>query len=249
MVKFNSVSNLHWWIIFFIKNKNNDFASFQNGVDTIVSGCTTYGSTPSSNTPSNIVNAIKAIYNNRYNAGVTATKKGNATASDVLSGKTFTNASSVGISGTMTNNGAISKTITPSANTQSYTIPKGYHNGSGKITVNPFNKDLDFSKFELVKTYTGVSGTTVVYNFVDNKQYLIVGCAANWGSQTQMRVKLTSSGCSIQYLLNNSINGDYSSTNGGLALTVARIYNVFSGSKITIDTYWLYQVKIFRINE
>ena len=120
---------------------------------------------------------------------------------------------------------------------------------AGADSVLPFNKDLDFSKFTLVKTYTGVNGAIVENTFADNKQYLIVGCAANWGSQTQMRVKLTSSGCSIQYLLNNSINGDYSSQNGGLALTVARIYNVFSGSKITIDTYWLYQVKIFRINE
>ena len=115
---------------------NNDLVSFQNGVDTIVDGCTTYGSTPTASTPSKIVEAIKSIYNNRYNAGVTATKKGTAVASDVLSGKTFTNASSVNISGTMTNNGAISKTITPSASTQSYTIPKGYHNGSGKVTVN-----------------------------------------------------------------------------------------------------------------
>ena len=36
----------------------------------------------------------------------------------------------------MTNNGAISKTITPSASSQTYTIPAGYHNGSGKVTVN-----------------------------------------------------------------------------------------------------------------
>ena len=43
---------------------NNDLVSFQNGVDTIVDGCTTYGSTPTASTPSSIVNSIKAIYNN-----------------------------------------------------------------------------------------------------------------------------------------------------------------------------------------
>ena len=43
--------------------------SFQDGCDIIVSGCTTYGSTPSSNSPTDIVNAIKNIYDNRYTAG------------------------------------------------------------------------------------------------------------------------------------------------------------------------------------
>ena len=112
---------------------NNDLVSFQNGVDTIVDGCTTYGSTPTASTPSSIVNSIKAIYNNRYNAGVSATKKGNATAAQVLSGKTFTNASSVNISGTMTNNGAKTASLNCGG---SYTIPAGYHNGMGKITAN-----------------------------------------------------------------------------------------------------------------
>ena len=35
----------------------------------------------------------------------------------------------------------MSKTITPGASAQTYTIPVGYHNGSGKITVNPFKSD------------------------------------------------------------------------------------------------------------
>ena len=36
----------------------------------------------------------------------------------------------------MKNNGAVSKTITPSSSSsQTYTIPAGYHNGSGKVTV------------------------------------------------------------------------------------------------------------------
>lgn len=59
----------------FIYQKNNDLdtleQSFQDGCDTIVGGCTTYGSTPSSNSPTDIVNAIKNIYDNRYTAGRT----------------------------------------------------------------------------------------------------------------------------------------------------------------------------------
>ena len=68
-----------------------------------------------------------------YNAGVTATKKGTATASQVLTGYTFTNSSSVGASGSMANNGAVSQALNCGG---SYTIPAGYHNGSGKVTAN-----------------------------------------------------------------------------------------------------------------
>ena len=45
--------------------------NFQDGCDTIVAGCTTYGATPTSNSPTDIVNAIKKIYTDRYNSGVT----------------------------------------------------------------------------------------------------------------------------------------------------------------------------------
>lgn len=41
----------------------SNLESFQNGVDSIVSTCKTYGSTPSANTPIAINTAIKNIYN------------------------------------------------------------------------------------------------------------------------------------------------------------------------------------------
>ena len=56
---------------------------------------------------------------------------GNATAADVLSGKTFSNDDGEA-TGTMINNGAVSTTITQGG---SYTIPAGYHNGSGKVSA------------------------------------------------------------------------------------------------------------------
>ena len=57
---------------------------------------------------------------------------GDAAAGDVLSGKTFSNAQGVGISGTMPNRGAVSQTVSAG---QSYTIPEGYHNGLGVISA------------------------------------------------------------------------------------------------------------------
>lgn len=76
---------------------------------------------------------IGTLATNKYNAGVNATKKGSAVAEEVLTGKTFTNSSGVALSGNMPNNGA--KTASLDAG-ESYTIPEGYHNGSGKITAN-----------------------------------------------------------------------------------------------------------------
>ena len=59
---------------------------------------------------------------------------GNATAADVLTGKTFSSDSAGrAIAGTMTNRGAVTSTITTQGG--QYTIPQGYHSGSGKVTA------------------------------------------------------------------------------------------------------------------
>ena len=57
---------------------------------------------------------------------------GNAQPSDVLSGVTFSNSSGES-TGTMPNNGAVNKSISPGG---SYTVPAGYHNGSGTVSAN-----------------------------------------------------------------------------------------------------------------
>lgn len=57
---------------------------------------------------------------------------GTAAASDIISGRTaWVNGSQV--TGTMTNNGAVSPSALAAGG--SYTIPAGYHNGQGKVTV------------------------------------------------------------------------------------------------------------------
>lgn len=57
----------------------------------------------------------------------------NAVAGDVLTGKIYVTADGTVTTGTMPNNGAASKTL--DVTTISYTIPKGYHSGTGKVQI------------------------------------------------------------------------------------------------------------------
>ena len=76
-------------------------------------------------------NAYRAVVQAGGGAAV-----GDATAADVLTGKTFSGAVGSGVTGTMPNNGAVTQTVSAG---QSYTIPAGYHNGSGTVTGSSLN--------------------------------------------------------------------------------------------------------------
>lgn len=62
---------------------------------------------------------------------------GTSVATDVLSGKTFINSTGNLVTGSMTNRGAVVGAIASQSGT--YTIPNGYHSGSGKVTANITN--------------------------------------------------------------------------------------------------------------
>jgi hypothetical protein len=61
-----------------------------------------------------------------------------AVAGDVLAGKIFVTSSGAVTTGEMPNNGAVNKTLT--AQEQTYTIPKGYHSGTGSVSISPESK-------------------------------------------------------------------------------------------------------------
>lgn len=77
-----------------------------------------------------------------------------ALADDVLTGKIFTNANGVVTTGTMVNNGSVTKTL--DTTTTSYTVPKGYHNGSGKVSITTETKTATPTKSN--QTITPTSG-------------------------------------------------------------------------------------------
>ena len=96
---------------------------------------------------------------------------GDATAADVLSGKTFSNDSATGVSGTMTDNGAVS--IDPG--TTAKTIPAGYHNGSGTVagdadlSTGNILKDVDI--FGVVGTALEASGDATAADVLSGKTF------------------------------------------------------------------------------
>lgn len=58
-----------------------------------------------------------------------------AAAADVLANKIIVSAAGETIAGTMVNNGAVSKTLDATTGNQSYTVPKGYHSGTGAVKI------------------------------------------------------------------------------------------------------------------
>ena len=64
----------------------------------------------------------------------------NATAGDVLSPKVIVTSSGATVAGTMPNNGAVTKVLDATSSNQTYTVPAGYHNGSGTVSIVLENK-------------------------------------------------------------------------------------------------------------
>lgn len=67
------------------------------------------------------------------------TSNDTAVVAEVLSGKTF-HARGAALTGTMTNNGAVTGTISDAST--AYTIPQGYHDGSGTVSIDSTSESL-----------------------------------------------------------------------------------------------------------
>lgn len=94
-----------------------------------------------------------------------------AAAGDVLANKVFIGADGETVSGTMPNNGAVSKTL--DASTTSHTIAKGYHSGAGSVKIVPETKTVTPTKAAQDvtptsgKVLTKVSVAKIPDNFID----------------------------------------------------------------------------------
>lgn len=96
-----------------------------------------------------------------------------AGAGDVLTGKVFVTADGVVTPGEMINNGAVDKTL--DVTTITYTIPKGYHSGSGKVKIVLETKTVNPTKStQKITPTTGKVLSTVTVNPIPD-EYITTG--------------------------------------------------------------------------
>ena len=94
----------------------------------------------------------------------------NAAAGDVLAGKVIVDATGASVTGTMVNNGAVSKTLDATDGNQTYTVPKGFHSGAGAVKVVLEEKSVTPSPDEQAITPTaGKVLSKVTVTAIDDK--------------------------------------------------------------------------------
>lgn len=144
------------------------------------------------------------------------TTDANATASEILYGQTaYVNKNK--ITGSMPNNGTVTGTITAKA--QEYTIPSGYHNGLGKVSI---------SSTEQAKIIASniLEGVTILG---------VTGNVAPSSSVTSGSVSATPY-LTSQTILPTSISKDYISQVDIAAIAIVESDNAAGGKTVTIGT-------------
>lgn len=179
---------------------------------------------------------------------------GTATASQVLSGYTFSNADSDGLTGTMTNRGAVSKTLTPGS---SYTIKEGYHNGSGTVTAKSATASAT-ATLHRATLASSVSGSGSCYatdidgyedftttNFAINVLSVYVKVTlyedppedTSWSEWGERSLSYSSSSGKVTYTVPNATAGKYNNgdTHKGAATTYANIQCYYATASASIS--------------
>ena len=151
---------------------------------------------------------------------------GTATTGNVLSGTTFTSTNGIKLTGTMANIGAVSATINPGG---SYTIPAGYHNGSGKVTANSVISAI--SSASVVTSYVvekNETANTVKYSATVSPGIYVIYAYQNW-SYNQTNCYLQVSGGSNLYTW-------HSTTSTTQKLIDVYVQKITSSTTLTLKT-------------
>jgi len=191
------------------------------------------------------------------NSQITELKKkqatGNAVASNVLSGKTFSNSSGIGLTGTMANRGTLN--WNPSSST-TYTVQPGYYSGGTLNSSGAYNAGVNAGVAKLnyskIQTDIQLSNSTTSVNLTFSKstgftKYYahIVICTFDYDNYKDMTARI--SGCSVLSEIRNQNNsyavflsGSLSSSTGNVTLTVSYPSVTYYGETYKVSAILVY---------
>lgn len=157
----------------------------------------------------------------------------NATAPDVLNGKIIVLADGSVVTGTMPNIGKQTKTL--SATVVSYTIPKGYHDGTGTVTITLESKTVTPTKSKQEVTPTsGKVLNKVTVEAIPAAYQDVTGVTATAGGTLAGDIFVDSTGAEVEGTMPN--NGTMNKEIDGLTVTSVAIPEGYTSGGTVILT-------------
>lgn len=153
-----------------------------------------------------------------------------AAAGDVLTGKVIVDATGANVAGTMPNNGAVSKTLDATTGNQSYTVPKGYHSGSGTVSITLENKTATPTKATQNVTPTvGKVLSKVTVNPIPDAYQDVSNVTATAGDVLSGKVFVNASGTEVEGTIPTKTSSNL--TVSGATVTAPAGYYATAASK------------------
>ena len=172
------------------------------------------------------------------NSNVVDTSQGTATAAQILSGA-VAYVDGAKVSGSMVNQGAVAKALNSGG---SYTIPEGYHNGSGAVTANSLESQTAATAAEgdILATKTAyVSGNKLTGTMVNNStttEHTAVATLDSTNNELEMTVPAAG-----YYNTSNKLKATFATIASLIGLTSAKLASGntilgISGNSNVVDT-------------
>jgi hypothetical protein len=161
------------------------------------------------------------------------TTDADAVAADILDGK-FAYVDGEKVEGTMVNNGAVTKTL--SGSTTSYTVPAGYHDGTGKVSIVTETKSATPTKSaQTITPTTGKVLTSVSVAAIPAAYQDVTGVTAAAADVLDGKFIVLANGTKVEGSMPN--NGSVTATMDGLTQTSVTIPAGYtSGGTVSLTT-------------